>query len=171
MVFCSNCGRELQAGDRYCTGCGKQTGHADSTAAAPVERTPGRPARPRPPFQWKYVALSLIIFTILQVVAGFIIGGIIASKGLELEIEQASLPILFAAYASFFIGGLLVGRQSPGITIREPALGAALGVTLGSLVSKNWTIVGLVVGWILPYVLAFLGAMLGEKLQAGRARA
>jgi len=77
---------------------------------------------------------------------------------------------------SFFGGGLLVGWASPGETIREPAIGAAIAVVFNV---ANWVLragdqgegitagffIGVAITIAVGYGLALLGAKLGERIQ------
>ena len=53
--------------------------------------------------------------------------------------------------------------KSPGLTIKEPAIGSAIWVVLSNLFTGNFS--GVILGWVIPYLLARGGAKCGENLQ------
>lgn len=68
--------------------------------------------------------------------------------------------------ASFAIGGYIVGRKSPGRTILEPGISAAIAVLIGLLLSSTFTLGNLLAGGLLPFLAGLLGGYLGERQQA-----
>jgi len=85
------------------------------------------------------------------------------------------LYIGIIAFVSFFIGGALIGYFSPGETIKEPAIAAAIAAGLNTLENfRNVDGKTLTVGdWLLGsliilavgFVMALAGSWLGEKIQ------
>lgn len=79
------------------------------------------------------------------------------------------------AFVSFFVGGALIGRYSPGETIREPAVAAAIAVgfkcveNFRNIDGQNFTVVQWMIGSVLILVVGFgmalAGAWVGEKIQ------
>ncbi|WP_191059871.1 hypothetical protein [Geminicoccus harenae] len=67
--------------------------------------------------------------------------------------------------ASFAIGGYIVGRKSPGRTILEPGISAAIAVLIGLLLSGAFTLGNLLTAGLLPFLAALLGGYLGERQQ------
>ena len=68
--------------------------------------------------------------------------------------------------ASFAIGGYIVGVKSPGRTILEPGISAALAVVLGLLLSGAFTLGNLLIGGLVPFLAGLLGGYLGERRQS-----
>ncbi|MFW5689947.1 MAG: hypothetical protein ACOC1U_10275, partial [Spirochaetota bacterium] len=73
---------------------------------------------------------------------------------------------------TYFLGGLLTGYVSPGITIREPAIAAIIVAVVGVLFdagrSPGGRMVGLVISGVLALILAIAGAQIGERMQRTR---
>lgn len=121
---------------------------------------------------WKWVGVgSLLIFGMYQgwsYLLAIPLGGRL--------IEALGIPwgvLAFTAVMgllSYFLGGVVVGRLSPGITIREPAIAsvlailADLGVTIGTRAAFP-SLLGLVVALMLGLGLGYLGGKLGELWQ------
>jgi hypothetical protein len=112
-------------------------------------------------FRWKWVLLAIPALLTLQV-AGAI--------GLALAGQWDPIVVVPMTLVSFFVGGLLIAYCSPGITIREPAVGIAIAVVLTNLVLGRTEGSGLVISWIVPALLGLAGAGLGERMQASRRR-
>jgi hypothetical protein len=70
--------------------------------------------------------------------------------------------------ASFALGGYVVGVKSPGRTILEPGISAAIAVLLGLLLSGALTLGNLLAGGLLPFLAGLLGGYLGERRQSAR---
>ena len=68
--------------------------------------------------------------------------------------------------ASFAIGGYIVGLKSPGRTILEPGISAAIAVIIGLLLSGAFTLSNLLVGGLVPFLAGLLGGYLGERQQS-----
>ena len=68
--------------------------------------------------------------------------------------------------ASFAIGGYIVGLKSPGRTILEPGISAAIAVVIGLLLGGSFTLGNLLVGGLVPFLAGLLGGYLGERRQA-----
>jgi hypothetical protein len=79
------------------------------------------------------------------------------------------------AFVSFFVGGAVIGLWSPGETIKEPAIAAAIAIGLNTLENfRNvdgvrftvfqW-LIGSVVILVVGFAMAFGGAWVGERIQ------
>lgn len=68
--------------------------------------------------------------------------------------------------ASFAIGGYIVGLKSPGRTILEPGISAALAVLIGLLLGGAFTLGNLLAGGLMPFLAGLLGGYLGERRQS-----
>lgn len=83
------------------------------------------------------------------------------------------------AFVSFFVGGALIGFFSPGETLKEPAIAAAIAAGLNSVENfrnvdgKTFTVLDWLIGTAIilgvGFVMAFGGAWVGEKLQGDTA--
>lgn len=123
---------------------------------------------------WKWIGLGVLIMIALNLVAGLIIGFIIAPS-----IEGAATPeemgaslgaghLLIIAglnFLSFAIGGFIVGLKSAGRTIIEPGISAAIAVLIALLISGQFSILNLLVGGLVPFAAGVLGGWLGERRQ------
>ena len=112
-------------------------------------------------FRWKWALLAIPALLALQIFGGL---------GLALAGQWSSTVAVPMMFVSFFVGGLLVAYWSPGVTIREPAIGIAIAVVLTNLVLAKSSGAGLVAGWIIPALLGLTGAKLGEHMQTSRRR-
>ena len=112
-------------------------------------------------FRWKWTLLAIPTLLALQVSGGL---------GIALAGHWSPAVVVPMTFVSFFVGGLLVAYWSPGVTIREPAIGIGISVVLTNLVLAKSSGAGLVAGWIIPAVLGLTGAMLGERMQTSRRR-
>lgn len=129
--------------------------------------SPSQAQRPR--IRWKYVWISIPAFFLLQVLAGVILGLVIGETGEDPAILTSPALMFIIMSLTFLAGGFVVARLSPGSTIREPAIGAGIGITAASLLRGNF-LEGALLSWIVPYALALGGAKVGELLQESAAR-
>lgn len=146
---CPGCQTENGADNAFCYKCGQPLGAAAATAA------------PAPGFRWSWVGWSALIIFGTSVAAAVVVG---FAYGLIMRSDV--LPFWLIAttnIAGMFLGGLLAGYKSPGVTIKEPAVAAAIVTVLSVLSTKQYA--AILLGWILPYALAYIGAWVGEKMQ------
>jgi hypothetical protein len=80
------------------------------------------------------------------------------------------LLFLIAKPVVYFIGGFVTGRLSPGITIREPAIGAVVISVLGTVFDAGRADGGQVFGMIISGIVAFALALWGARLGEGVSR-
>ena len=109
------------------------------------------------PFRWKWALLAIPALLALQV------GGIAL---LALLGELGPVQLVLVSAASYFLGGFLIAYWSPGVTVREPAVGIMVAVVLGSLLLRGSR--GVVVAGLIALGLGMGGAKFGEFLQARR---
>lgn len=110
----------------------------------------------------------MAIFVGVELVLGGLVGQYVVGRYMSHNLRFALQGIL--NLSSYFVGGFIVGGISPGIRIREPAVGAALaiavmfGLTMFTPYSFiRFSMYKLLIGGGLAYVLALSGARLGEK--------
>jgi hypothetical protein len=109
--------------------------------------------------QWKWVLASMGIFFVVQLVLNmaFVVFGLL-TFGFGFLLFAIVKPI------TYFVGGLVTGRLSPGVTITEPAIGAVAITVLGTIFDATQVARGRV-GWmILSSFIAFLLAMWGARV-------
>jgi hypothetical protein len=166
---CPHCHTHLASDTAFCHQCGQkvtQDAVACDTAKA---------AKPGLDIIWVFKSAGIMVLTFIGVcvVLGLFLGALsVDHSELELEsaLENEELLILVVAGMAYiftlFLGALLAAFFSPGTTIKEPAIAAALLVTVGNILYAN--LITVIVGAIIPYFVALAGAKLGEKMQTAR---
>jgi len=123
-------------------------------------------SREKPPLvsvkaiQWKWVFVAFFFYLFFSYFPTLTIYAITGSE-----------YTLFVYLLGFVVSGFLVGYISRGYTIREPAIGAVLFVSVFFLtIVVSGTSASLYFGWIIWMLLGFFlgltGAWFGEQLQA-----
>lgn len=121
------------------------------------------------PFAKSWMFASMGVFIAVELVLGGLVGEVLvgrfASVGLRFML-QGSLYVV-----SFFVGGFVIGLISPGLRVREPAVGAFLSVALMLVMSVftpysfiRFSLQKMLVGGAIAFLLALAGARLGERL-------
>ncbi len=110
---------------------------------------------------WKWVFISMGIYFVAQIVVSLVFGVFtVLTFGLGFILFLVLKPV------TYFIGGYITGRLSPGITIREPAIGAAAASVAGALFDSSRVIgpriVGVIIAALIAYFTALIGARIGE---------
>jgi hypothetical protein len=131
---------------------------------------------------WKWIAIGVAIMFGLNLVASLILlpllGGAVpgppvsaegAATGAAAEAIGGGRLLLAAviSFLSFAIGGYIVGARSPGRTILEPGISAAIAVAIGLLIGGAFTLGNLLAGGVVPFLAGLLGGWLGERRQRG----
>ena len=121
---------------------------------------------------WKWIGIGVLIMVALNIVAGMILGFVLAPQLREAtnaeDITLSGGQMAFAAainFLTFAIGGFVVGVKSAGRTIIEPGISAAAAVVIALLISRNFAIVNVIVGGFVPFLAGVLGGWLGERRQ------
>lgn len=123
---------------------------------------------------WKWIGIGVGIMIVLNLVAGLLIGFIVAPSvegATTVEEVQTALSggqlllIALLNFLSFAIGGFIVGLKSAGRTIIEPGISAAIAVLIALVISGNFSIMNLLVGGLIPFGAGVLGGWLGERRQ------
>ena len=130
---------------------------------------------------WRWIGIGAAIMFGLNLVAGLIfallVGDAVPSTAATPEEAAAALGggrLLLGAligFASFAVGGYVVGLQSPGRTILEPGISAAIAVVVGLLLSGAFTLGNVLAGGLVPFLAGLLGGYLGERRQSAGAAA
>ena len=124
---------------------------------------------------WRWIAIGVAIMFGLNLIASLILVPLIGDSlpvsatnpqdaAAALSGGQLALGALISI-ASFTIGGYIVGVKSPGRTIVEPGISAAIAVIIGLLLSGAFTLGNLLVGGLVPFLAGLLGGYLGERHQ------
>ncbi len=128
---------------------------------------------------WRWIGIGVAIMFGLNLVAGLIfalvVGDTAPSPTATTEEAAAAIGggrLLFGAligFASFAVGGYIVGVKSPGRTILEPGISAATAVLVGLLLGGAFTLGNLLAGGLVPFLAGLLGGYLGERHQSREA--
>ena len=130
---------------------------------------------------WRWIAIGTAIMFGMNLVVGLILlpllGGAIpaGADGLPSADAAGALGggrLLLAALVSilsFAIGGYIVGARSPGRTIVEPGISAAIAVAISLLLGGAFTVGGTLAGAIVPFLAGLLGGWYGERRSRGPA--
>lgn len=116
---------------------------------------------------WRWVLLGLVVMVGGHVVAVALFGGLLS------RLAQESALFAFALSGAlslviYFLGGLVVGRLSPGRTIQEPAVAGVLGLVLLFFLQLSLGMInlfGLLIGAPFCYAMAYFGGWAGERWQ------
>ena len=152
-VVCATCQTENAPGSSFCRGCGTRLDEIALDAGG---------------MHWRWVAYGVAIMLGATLMGGFVLGLVLVAAGTPLETLRAGRQLPFmvpVALLSFGAGGFLVGLRSPGKTILEPGLAAALAVALSLVIQGNYDPIGLIFGGGLPFLAGVAGGYLGEKVQ------
>lgn len=125
---------------------------------------------------WRWIGIGAAIMFGLNFVASLILVALLgdAVPPTATTPEEAAAAIgggrlalaALIGIGSFALGGYIVGRKSPGRTILEPGISAAIAVLLGLLLSGTFTFGNLLAGGLVPFLAGLLGGYLGERHQS-----
>lgn len=110
--------------------------------------------------RWMFISLAVFLVAQVAVNAVFKIFGI-------LTFGIGFLLFFIAKPLAYFIGGYITGKLSPGITIREPAIGAVIIAVGGVLLERGLFGPGMLFNLILSAVIAYAVALFGARLGEG----
>jgi hypothetical protein len=130
---------------------------------------------------WRWIGIGVAIMFGLNLVASLILvlvmGDRVPSPAATPEEAVAGIGGgrlalgALISIASFAIGGYIVGVKSPGRTILEPGLSAAIAVLISLILSGTFNLGNLLVGGLVPFLAGLLGGYLGERRQSAGALA
>jgi hypothetical protein len=126
---------------------------------------------------YKWVLIGAVVIVGLNLMMQALLADPVRTQ-LLLSVPGTGGVLLFVgiiAFVAFFIGGALIGFFSPGETVREPAIAAALAAGFNAIENfrnvdgKSFTVAQWLIGSALVLVVGFLmalgGGWLGEKIQ------
>jgi hypothetical protein len=154
---CDKCGATLGEDSLFCTSCGAEVKTVQSATTETAHKI--EEVSPIGGLRWKWVFISIGMILLIQFALG-----IAAAIFIGITEGSAEQPVLMTVLAmiSFFLGAMWAAYKSPGLTIKEPAIGSAIWVSVTALVMRN--ISGVIFGWVLPFLFALAGAKLGERI-------
>ena len=121
---------------------------------------------------WRWIGIGVAIMLGLSLVAGLLSAAIlgnqaaVVAEGGQVAVGGGQLFLLaLLSFASFVAGGFIVGLKSPGRTILEPGISAAIAVLLSLLIAGSFSIGGVLAAGIVPFLGGLLGGWLGERQQ------
>ena len=127
---------------------------------------------------WRWIGIGIAIMFGLSFVAGLlavaVLGGpdaVTASTGSAPTALIGGGRLLLASllsFAAFLVGGYVVGLKSPGRTILEPGISAAVAVALTLLIGGVFSVITLLAAGLMPFLAGLLGGWLGERAQGQR---
>ncbi|MFQ5800334.1 MAG: hypothetical protein ACE5HH_01270 [Candidatus Hydrothermarchaeales archaeon] len=106
--------------------------------------------------EYQWIGIGLLYILGLQVMGD----ALIAAKDMVSPIMEGVVSLI-----AFFIGGVMVGKHSPGKTIKEPAIAAVIAVAILLLLEREFTAQAFIKGSVFPFVFALVGGYIGEKWQ------
>jgi hypothetical protein len=126
---------------------------------------------------WRWIAIGTAIMFGMNLAAGLVLvalmGGVEAfpadTVGMPPGGPATALDggrLLLAALVSilnFAIGGYIIGARSPGRTIVEPGISAAIAVAISLLLGGAFTLGGTLAGAVVPFLAGLLGGWYGER--------
>ena len=123
---------------------------------------------PSRPFSVAWTVVSIALFLAVELFIGTWLGPLVLGKYVSPMFHMELQMVMHLV--SFYVGGFLVGVLSPGVRLKEPAIGAFLSVMVVFMMSffmPNWLfrfeLNKVLVGGGIAFVLALVGAWSGEK--------
>ncbi|MFZ5472215.1 MAG: hypothetical protein ACOZIN_22515 [Myxococcota bacterium] len=120
-------------------------------------------------FSPAWTVLSVFLFLAVELVIGVWVGPMVVGRYVSPMFHLQLQMIMHLA--SFYLGGVLVGLLSPGVRLKEPAVGAAISVVVVFLFSffmPTWFYLvspgRMAIGALIAMGLAVGGAYSGERL-------
>ncbi len=164
---CPSCGKRNPLERRFCASCGTYL-HSSRT------RDPSQTS-----FDWRWMFLGILIISVAALAALLGMTWSVGQQMVGWSAGKRLMVLLVSVASAFFVGGIVVGRMSAGVTLKEPAAAGAVACLIVFVSSKG--AVRLAVGGtgrlfdlqitaialMLPVCigLAYVGGWVGEKWQ------
>ena len=161
-LICSVCGFRNKPSDDRCNSCGAKLLPEMLVEQDDSGRSQGGAFDG---FQWKWALISLGIYLGLVAIVLVVLPQVISS------FDPQGLPGLAISAGALFLGGLIVGRFSPGHVLMEPTAAAIVAIIptvlyIGAISDHGqMSQLAYVVMIIMCVLFAFMGAFLGHRLQ------
>ena len=163
---CRSCGHRNPRDAKFCRVCGTAT------------KPPANNTLEGPGFDWLWMAGGTVIITLAALAFLYGINEALGASVIMWPISRRFFLLITIVAFSFFVGGILVGRMSAGVTLKEPAAAGAVACLVVFFVAKNFVWAGaqklLVFDVKVTYIvlmlpvcvgLAYIGGWVGEKWQ------
>ena len=125
------------------------------------------------PFDKRWMLVAMGTFIGIELILGGLVGEFLIGRYSSISLKFTLQGLL--NIVSYFIGGLLIGFFSPGLRVREPAVGAFLSVALMLSLSFftpygfiHFSFIKMIIGGAIAFWLAMVGARFGERLAGNR---
>ncbi len=155
---CMKCGSDLEAETRYCSNCGSSIMFQKKLSKKRIK------------ISLRWVIFSLIAILIFEYIFATIAGQLyIYISGAEfMELETGIVVSSIGSITGIFFGSLYSSYLSPGITIKEPVLGAAAEIVISQIIlivmAGSFTSL-IIIRIAIIMSVAFGGAKAGEIFQ------
>lgn len=165
-IFCTVCGSSNKEDAERCASCGARLERLSLSEMSPEEKAAARYQQQT--FSWKWVAVSLAIYLVLQGVLIGLLPMVIPNY------DPQGIAGMAITWGTWFLGGLTVGLVSPGKTFFEPVVAAVIAAfpTVAVLMKLSdvdqITMLSGVFGGMIGVMITLMGAFLGELVQMRR---
>lgn len=155
---CMKCDSEIEPECRYCSSCGSSISFQKKISNRKIK------------ISWRWVLFSLISILVFEYIFATMAGQLyIFLTGAEyMELETGIIVSSIGSITGIFFGSLYSAYLSPGITIKEPVIGAALEIVISQiiLIAAAGSFTSLIIIRIAIIMsIAFGGAKTGEFFQ------
>jgi predicted nucleic acid-binding Zn ribbon protein len=155
---CMKCGSDIERESRYCSTCGSNMEFQNKISGKRIK------------VSWRWVFFSLIAILVFEYIFATIAGQLfLFFSGAEfIELETGIVVSSLGSITGIFFGSLYSSYLSPGITIKEPVIGAALEIVISQLIlivmAGSFTSL-IIIRIAIIMSIAFGGAKTGEFFQ------
>jgi predicted nucleic acid-binding Zn ribbon protein len=155
---CMKCGSDIEQESRYCSNCGSSINFQKQLSRKKIK------------VSWRWVFFSLIAILVFEYIFATITGQLfLLLSGAEfIELETGIIVSSLGSITGIFFGSLYSSYLSPGITIKEPVIGAALEIVISQIIliviAGSFTSL-IIVRIAIIMSIAYGGAKTGEILQ------
>jgi len=156
--LCMKCNSIIESESRYCSECGSSIVFQKKLSMKKIK------------ISWRWVFFSIIAILICEYIFASITGQLflLLTDNQFMELETGIVVSSIGSIAGIFAGSLYSSYMSPGITIKEPVLGAAIEIIISQIILL------LLAGIFTPMILiritiimtiAFAGIKTGQLIQ------
>jgi predicted nucleic acid-binding Zn ribbon protein len=155
---CMKCGSDIEPVSKYCSSCGSSIKLQKQLSLKRIKIT------------WRWVFFSLIAILVFEYIFATIAGQLfLFFSGAEfIELETGIIVSSLGSITGIFFGSLYSSYLSPGITIKEPVIGAALEIVISQIIlivmAGSFTSL-IIIRIAIIMSIAFGGAKTGEFFQ------